>query len=456
MDHSGPENFLIMPTATDGAGLNEQGSDVWQVVRLLVSQGCALSAMRLVRWEELRRLLGKRWQQIGIDMVRVIRREIETNLGPDDICLRYGDNGYLVISPLEGEALTALDGDFGVTIATQLVGVLGGAGMISVVSPVGIEESGLVFGQTQPTLADQTSDAHADSDENDAAFELPQSPDSQVPEPVEIDLGTGLEAATETPPAKKSRLILGDAEFSYFPLWDVRGNTIFSYLCEPYWRVNEGEIVPEEAIAEQFRNHGRVHALDLEVLHKATQELEANLDQYHLGKFLIPVHYETLVDDQTADSYTDFLGRRIWSVREFVYFEIIRPPDDIERGSLSTIAQRIKAFGNGVLLRTTAGFMSFDEVPSDDLFSIGLDLRTDSRPEPEIMEELERFADEASARNLHCHAHGLKAMSLSVAAACAGFDFIGSDAIADTLSDWQPDDYLLKPIDLFKSLIAKG
>jgi len=78
----------------------------------------------------------------------------------------------------------------------------------------------------------------------------------------------------------------------------------------------------------------------------------------------------------------------------------------------------------------------------------------DGRPENEIIAELETLASEARARGLHSHVHGLTEMNLSVAAACAGIDFIGSHAIAEEMDELEPDDSLAKPIDLFKTLLT--
>ena len=249
-------------------------------------------------------------------------------------------------------------------------------------------------------------------------------------------------------------MILGDAEFRHYPLWDVRGNEVFCYLFEAFWDLGDGEALPEEALKEQFRDPKRTLALDLETLAKATEELDRGLDQYQLVKFLIPVHYGTLADPATAETYFKFCNRKIWSVREFAYFEIIKPPPTVSADDLFQAVQQVKPFGAGVLLRVASGFGAFDHVPADDVLSVGMDLRLDARPKNEIIAELETLAAGAGARGLHSHVHGLTEMNLSVAAASAGIDFIGSDAIAEGLDEWAPDETMPKPIDLFKSLLA--
>jgi len=192
----------------------------------------------------------------------------------------------------------------------------------------------------------------------------------------------------------------------------------------------------------------------LETLAKATDELERGLDYYQLVKFLIPVHYRTLADAATADTYVRLCNRKIWSVREFAYFEIVNPPPTVSGEKLVQAVQRVKPFGAGVMLRVDRGFAAFDKVPVDDVFSVGMDLRPDGRPENEIIAELETLASGAGARGLHSHVPGLTEMNLSVAAACAGIDFIGSHAIAEELGEWEPDDSMAKPIDLFKNLLT--
>jgi len=424
------QSSTVFPAiVTESDGLVGLGSDGWPLVRLASSGGCGLEAMRLVRWQELRAFLGKRWPTMGMDIATTLRSEIETRLAEASSCVRYDDFSFLVICQDPSDPfLDSLENEFIEAVGAKLVGVLGNADLIELWKPVAIEDKGFAFDRV-----------NVETGRKPKAEIVEESTEEPIP-------------ASDTAPAQT--MILGDVEFHHFPLWDVRASEVFCYLFEAFWDLGSGEALSEEALKEQFRDPKRTLSLDLETLAKATDELETGLDQYQLMRYLIPVHYSTLSDASTLDTYIRFCNRKIWSVREFAYFEIIKPPTAVAGDELGQAARQIKPFGTGVMLRVDTGFDAFDNVPVDDVLSVGIDLRLDTRPENEIIAELETLASRAGVRGLHSHVHGLTEMNLSVAAACAGIDFIGSDAIAEGFNEWEPEESMPKPIDMFKLLIA--
>ena len=260
-------------------------------------------------------------------------------------------------------------------------------------------------------------------------------------------------ASSNGPPTSSSRLILGDAEFRYCPLWESRGNDIFCYLCEPSWDVGTDEHLTEDALQTEFDDPKRILALDLATLRTATEQVEEVVAQYGLMTVLIPVHYQTLANPESADAYTDLCDKRVWPVMDSVYFEIFGPPVPLSKNGLVQAVDHINSFGRGVLLRVEPGFDEFDKIPADDILSVGMALRADQRDEGETLADLKKFASETSSRGLHSHAHGLKTVTLSLVAVRAGFDFVGSDAIAPPLEKWAPEEETLKAIDLFKTML---
>jgi len=425
-EQSGEKAPIVLTAGmTYAASLADLRSDIWKTLRLATGGGLPLEAMRLVRWEELRAFLGKRWADAGANIVGTLRAEIEGRLGPGAACVRYDDYSFLVIcaaaaDPLLGTLDEAITND----IAPKLVGILGGAGLIQVWKPVTVEEAG--FGFERPGAEPDVPDAAADS---------------------------AAQAPPETP-AEPAKVVLTDAVFRYYPLWEVRANDVFGYLCEASWDVG-GETLTEEALGERFRNPRLRLALDRETLKKAVDLAEEVAEQYGMVQILVPVHYGTLANEETAEKYVQRCNQSVWGVLESMNFEIVQPPPDFDAAGLSEAAGRIKPYGREVLLRVQLGFDRFDQVSADDIFSIGMNLRADARGEPEVITELESFAAGASARGLHCHVHGLTTATLSVAAASAGLDFIGSDAIAPPLETWEPEAETIKPLDLLKTFLPR-
>lgn len=415
------------------ATLTEIRTELWRLMRLVMTGGRCLDNLRLVRWDDLRVLHGTRWAAMAARVADTVRGEIEGHLAPGGSCIRYDDSSLMVIcaDPVE-PVFDVLADRVARIIGKKFTCAPVDNDLIQVWKPVSMEDRGFAF---------ERLDAPASSRPSMAASEEAA-------------------AETEVPPASSGRslatMVLTDAEFRYSPLWDVRENAVFCYLCEASWDANPGAAVPAEALASPHHGLEWTLTLDLETLRKAIEELELWLDQYCLAKLLIPVHYEILADPGTAETYTRFCNGKIWPVREFAYFEIVVPPSQITKEELAVVAQRLKPFGRGIMLRVPMRFRQFDRVPADEILAVGMDRRLDERPENGIIADLKAFATDARSIGLRTYGHGLLPMSLSAAAACGGIDFIGGAAIDIAFDEWEPDDEMIKPLDLLKTLLARA
>lgn len=415
-----------MINANDGAATAPAArggfdSDIRTLVQLVAAGGCRTENMRLVRWRNLRQFFDQRWAKIGPSVAQTMRKEIAARLGPQGRCVRYDDTSILAFCPPPDEsALRRLDGEFADAMGSMLAGVLRTPDLVEVLKPVAAGDQELTF---EPTTATPAGEARP-----------PAS-------------GTGKPSPT---------LVLGDAMFRYFPLWDIRDDTVYCYLCEAFWNLGDGQELAEGPLAAQFDDPKRILALDLETLGKATEELDKGLNRYQLAKFLIPVHFRTVADPVTAGTYSRFCNSKMWAVHEFALFEIVRPPDDVTAEQLVQAVEWLQPFGAGVMLRVGDGFDRFDAVPAERILSIGIDLRLDDRPDAAIAAAIKEFAARAGECGLRSHVHGLHKVSPTVMVACAGIDLIGGGAIAQDTTDWQPDDAMTRPIALLKSLAARA
>ncbi|HEX9568947.1 MAG TPA: hypothetical protein VF987_04650 [Rhodospirillales bacterium] len=403
------------------AAHGDPDSDVRTLVQLVAAGGCRTENMRLVRWRNLRQFLDQRWAKVGPSVAQTMRKEIAARLGSQGRCVRYDDTSILAFCPPPDEsALRRLDDEFADTMGSMLAGVLSTPGLIEVLKPVAAGDQGLAFAAATVSPAGEA-------------------------RPPAADIGKPAPA-----------LVLGDAIFRYFPLWDIRDDAVYCYLCEAFWNLGDGQELTEGALPAQFDDPKRILALDLGTLGKATEELDKGLNQYQLAKFLIPVHFRTIADPVTAGTYTRFCNSKMWAVHEFALFEIVKPLDDMTTEQLVKAVEQLQPFGAGVMLRVGIGFDRFDAVPPERILSIGIDLRLDDRPDVEIVAAIKQFAAGAGEHGLRSHVHGVHRVSPTVIAACAGIDLIGSDAIAQDTADWQSDDSAIRPIALLKSLAARG
>lgn len=397
-------------------------ADVQALAHLAASGGCAMTDMRLVRWRNLRTVFGARWPKVESSVVDTLRREIMARVANESAPVRYDDASFLVVCPGRGAAaLHRLDSEFIETIGTLLVGVLKSPDLIEVLTPISVGEAG---------------------------FEV--APPIPAPGP-----GTTT-AVGEDGGGAGRKLVLGDAAFRYYPIWDIGEDAVFCYLFEAFWDIGTGDAVPVETLTGQFQDPKQLLALDLETLSKAVEELDKRLNQYRLAKVLVPVHYRTLADPATRETYVRFCNGKMWSVHEFALFELTNPPADVTHAELADAVRQIEPFGSGVMLRVAPGFSRFDRVPADRILAIGIDVRPDVRPETEIIADLKTLGVMAGRLGVKSFVHGLHTLSPSVIAACAGIDLIGSDAIAQAVEDWQEDPAANSAARLLKSLLARS
>jgi len=263
-----------------------------------------------------------------------------------------------------------------------------------------------------------------------------------------------LSAKPETPPhpiPSRARGAMDNVDFLYSPVWEITRNSLHSYLCEPMLLGVDGRRLTGEKLYFHFDTTSRCLELDIAAVYRTYEKIYNLAGQEIVVHFIIPVHYSTLADGKMAQRYIDECRRALKFWIKGVVFEIIGTPADCD--DLPTVLQRISTLGKSTFVRIQPSFGDIDGLASQGARSIGLDLRDDGRPEDKIMRDLEAFAERARASNILAHVYGLKTISLSIAAITAGFNIVGSDVIAFDLEGWGMDNFLIKPIDLFKTYL---
>ena len=417
---------------TEPFALAELGTDMWEVLKSAILGNCQLGNMRLICWRSMRELMGKRWADVGHNVETTTRQELEACLASGEACIRYNDLCLLLITvPSPESILNTLGSEIVPAIEAKIAGALSDGQLIEIWKPVTMNDDGFEFEHCPLHLTDR-------------AQVLPR----EALKPPEIDPV----AASQ---AKPSMMVPTDAGFKYLPLWDVRSNSIFCYLCQPYWRSADDEFLVESNLPQLFSDARRVLALDIETLSNSIAEAENIVSSDCYARILIPVHYSTLSDQESATRYIEYCNQHIWSVRDYVYFEVIEPQSSLTQEFRLAVAQYLRPFCCGVMLRVMAGFDDFGQIPKEAILSVGIKLEPDQISDVELTSEFDRFASEAGRCQLYTHVHGLQSNSLSVSAICAGIDYVGSGAIASSLEAWAPDDYHIKPIELYKQMIEK-
>lgn len=383
-----------MTTFFPAGGLNADAGPWWRVLHSSLEAGADLSVLRLLH-------------AVGAaPMTEGHCRQLEAALTPNVACVRYDPSSLLVIEP--GVA------DHELIVAAETVLNVTGE-QLRLWEAVGIRDDGLEF------------------------------------IPLDID---AIERASHKKHLTHAHdsIVLTDAEFTYFPMWDVQESEIFGYTCENLWNAGEGGYYSEDALEAFFAKHRHVYALDKEALHKAVTQAQSFLDRYIFTNLIIPVHYSTLADPTYADAYIEACNEGVWTVHDNVIFEITRVPVDMDGDTLFRAIDRLTPYGEGVWLRLNHDFVDFAAIPADAIASIGIGFQYDPRARDDIWAELETFVQATQHLNIARHAHGLEDMDSCITAVNLGYAYISSAAIAPPLDASQPEE-MAQPSDVLKAML---
>ncbi len=397
--------------------------DYWKILSCIVSEAFDNDTNRLalIDFAGLHDLMLRTWDQ----MEPRVRSHLENSsagiLEEGDFIVCFGNFSYLLItSRLQTTTATMLAHEIALKAERELFGTQQSQNIITAKQIIALTEDGLIY---------QSGD-NGDGLAADATLSMPVDTESN-----------------------KQLYVLGDVGYSMVPVWDVRRNRILSYRLKASWAVGEND-TKDDSELEQLFEPGMELAIDLATLQEAAKDINDVYDHDRFASFTLPVHYDTLTNSNLKTKYLAAVNR-IWPITpERLYFEIGRVPEDVEPNVLVESITSFQVFYHGLLVTVPWNFDSFEALENIGVYSIGVDVEHDDRPESKIMAELEIFISRTSRYTMRTHAFGLKSMSLTVAAVCAGFDFVGGQPVTLSLEGWVPDDYLMNPVDLYKKIIS--
>lgn len=246
--------------------------------------------------------------------------------------------------------------------------------------------------------------------------------------------------------------LLGKASFDYLPVWNVRKNVVSSFECIPRWHLDDGEILDEADLSQRFQAHDMEYALDAQTMDHAVDQIVDVIEHDAMATIIVPVHYDTVVEDAGFSHFIRAYNNLTSVWRDRISMEIKCIPEQAGFEDVHYAVRRLQPYCALVYLQVPFGFDLFGDFGGN--VCIGLDVTHDRRDEVEIIADMESFiARAANFGAVHTHIFGLQTVSMSVAAICAGFDYIGSHPIDKELEGWGLDDFLIKPIDLYKRLL---
>lgn len=415
---------------TDGRGLfvprpGEVGEDFWQVFRLAISEALANrpDGVILLRLDGLKGHLGPSWESAQSAVDRLLRAELAPVLADGAMMAGFGPAAYVLVCGPRAASL-AWRNDVMARVGRGLPGFSGPGAALEPWAVRGLRDDGL----TVEPLADRGDKPH---------------PSAPAPSPAKF-----------APQGK--RMVLQDASFTFDPLWDVRRNMVLAYHCRPHWDTGRGTMIEEEDLDDNDSERHLIFAMDLETLHKAGERIEELVTNDSMAVLMVPVHWETLADQGAAANYLRAVETQFYLWGERLLFEILRIPQAVGAERLLDVLRCLDKRGRGFLLRRDWSFAdaaALRPLLPLGLQGIGVDAIREARPEAEVMIDMETFIDQVAAHSLHSYILGVGSVSLSVAAVCAGFDYVGSRPVSRVLEPWGLDDHVVKPMDLFREFL---
>lgn len=248
-------------------------------------------------------------------------------------------------------------------------------------------------------------------------------------------------------------MILGDATFRYYPIWDVSKNDVFVYLCEAFWDLGEDHLLSEEEIADEFSTPDKTKMLDLETVNTAISQLDEIFSNYGIMNVLVPIHFMTLLDENSFGEYADEVGGKIWPFKSNVYFEIVKPPEIMSLEDCRSAVENIETFGNGVFIRLNMEFETFKTDPEVAILGVGMDVRSSSNSDQLCMDGIRKLLPIGETCGVKTYIHGLNSSISTLTSIKAGIDFVGSDTLSPPLEKFDDVAHSMTPADILSDLL---
>lgn len=241
------------------------------------------------------------------------------------------------------------------------------------------------------------------------------------------------------------------ADLVYRPMWYVRRKIVSAFHVVP---VRSGDQKPWNDLLGKNVPIANILDLDLYCLKSAADAVSALTSEGEKALIATSVHFDSV---QHGDRRLVYLAgcqclRPEWS-RQLI-IEITNLPNNFSRDLLAEIVNHLRRYFRAVLVRMPLRSRRFSELVYTKIFAVGADLATETGPEKETMQEMERFASAAAALGLKSYLHGIDSLSMTTAAVCAGFEYINGDTIT-SIREGPTQAFPLEPIELYRKVLRE-
>ena len=217
--------------------------------------------------------------------------------------------------------------------------------------------------------------------------------------------------------------------FRYRPLWHVSQHVINAYECRVGLKCGS-RVQFGNALLPPNAEPAMIGALDRLVLRKAVEDVHLLLEERRRNIVTVPVHHSTLTGGTMRREYVAVCNAIAPDLRPFIVFEIVDPIIGFVSSHIPPAVTLLRQYGRAVLLRLDIDHPRLEDFLNIGLHSVGVDVADSALPEGELMRKLELFRARAERYGLRSYVHGLRSISLTTAAVCAGFEYVSGEVVA--------------------------
>ena len=384
------------------------------------------SNVQLIGLDRIKAHFGDGWSRVAEHADQIAERAIQKRLTERDILSKVHDLNYLVlfagVSQEEAQLRCRM---IEAEITRQLIGD-GSSGDLLTVKTGVMPVDDASYLADMSTLSEMVSRFAAKDAAPDAA-----KPAAAPPDP------------------------LANIEFIYRPMWDVKRKVVTSFHCLPALRQPSGHrVIGTDAIVGIECEEAK-QALDFRLIEKVAADLSSAFAEGRKHLIAIPVHFDTISTFAGRVEYLNRLRSLPPAVMKLVLFEIVDPPDGVPQSRVLEISAALTARSRALIYRTSIWSSNWGDLTQARIAAVGADLSREHAPETSLIERFVKFAEAADKRKVSCYLHGVRSLSLTVAAVGAGFHYLSGPPI-ENLVDAPPDAHRFNLANLYDGMTANG
>lgn len=416
----------------------------------LISSG----KLQFIGLSKIKARMGKKWKGLAQIVYDTAEEVIDKYMEKGDLFIRYRDDTYIIVFAqavkeesqlkatliaeeirrrlfeLDEEELRALEVRQAVSeIRTDML----------------MEAGGLddVFGKINNSF-----DVWEDENKDNARVSKRDSAICAVPVS-SVDVGTDRYRKKRTG-RKKWKDMIPEITCSFLPLWDTHYGALTTYLCLAREADDDASILLCHKKLYAGRTTEEKEALDHVMLDKVASELAGMARRGKKFYLVCPVQHETLFTYESYELYKKHLSRIPEAYRKYMMLLVMNMEQGTPPKKAYWFAKPLRAMCPYIMaevpLRRDVNFHYLAEAGVN---VAGVRLDHSDLSEQEIINLLSGFSSKAKSHKIpKTFLLGVKSLSITTSAVCAGYDYLGGKAIhtcvqhPDTVHRYQYEDLL--------------